>query len=130
MPRCRASSVQPYFAPAGMASPFSYAMPIRFRCPHCDQLMGIARRKTGLTVRCPRCSEAVVVPAPDLRQASHVRRTVEVNQPRFERKDFDEIFAAALAVCPGEPDAAQPLSSDGSDRPLPLSSMIETTVDV
>jgi phage FluMu protein Com len=77
-------------------------MPIRFRCPHCDQLMGIARRKTGLTVQCPRCREAVVVPAPDLRQASHARRTVEVNQPRFERRDFDEIFAAALANAPAQ----------------------------
>ena len=29
------------------------AMPIRFRCAYCNQLMGIARRKAGTVVRCP-----------------------------------------------------------------------------
>jgi hypothetical protein len=38
-------------------------MPIRFRCPYCDQLLGIARRKSGAVVDCPRCRGRVGVPA-------------------------------------------------------------------
>ena len=44
-------------------------MPVRFRCKHCDQLLGIARRKIGTEVRCPECHKMVLVPAenaPDL----------------------------------------------------------------
>jgi hypothetical protein len=53
-----------------------------------------------------------VVPLPDLRQASHARRTVEVNQLRIERRDFDEIFAAALAQAPAPPVPAKNPKSD------------------
>src|SRR5947209_460375 len=31
-----------------------FSMPIRFRCAYCNQLMGIARRKAGTVVRCPK----------------------------------------------------------------------------
>jgi hypothetical protein len=109
--------------------------------------MGISRRKSGLKVQCPRCREAVVVPPPDLRQASHARRTVEVNQPRFERRDFDEIFAAALANAPAQnpkseirnPKAALAEAPAAPRRPAPPApvvpaapidaGMAETTVD-
>jgi DNA-directed RNA polymerase subunit RPC12/RpoP len=37
-------------------------MPIRFRCAYCNQLMGIAHRKVGSVVRCPKCSGQVIVP--------------------------------------------------------------------
>jgi hypothetical protein len=40
-------------------------MPIRFRCPHCHQLLGIARRKSGSMVHCPTCNASVLVPAAD-----------------------------------------------------------------
>lgn len=40
-------------------------MPIRFRCKHCSQLMGIARRKAGTAVHCIRCGQSVVVPQED-----------------------------------------------------------------
>jgi len=39
-------------------------MPIRFRCAYCNQLMGIARRKAGTVVNCPKCKGQVVVPSP------------------------------------------------------------------
>jgi hypothetical protein len=38
-------------------------MPIRFRCPYCNQLLGIARRKAGTVVECPACHGHVAVPA-------------------------------------------------------------------
>ncbi|MCI0680701.1 MAG: hypothetical protein L0Y71_01240 [Gemmataceae bacterium] len=40
-------------------------MPIRFRCAYCNQLMGIAKRKAGQVVTCPKCGGQVVVPTPD-----------------------------------------------------------------
>ena len=40
-------------------------MPIRFRCAYCNQLMGIASRKAGTVVRCPKCAGEIIVPVPD-----------------------------------------------------------------
>lgn len=40
-------------------------MPIRFRCPMCDGLLSIARRKAGSQVVCPRCEFDVTVPDAD-----------------------------------------------------------------
>ena len=39
-------------------------MPIRFYCPFCDQLLGIASRKAGSAIECPRCKGRVGVPLP------------------------------------------------------------------
>ena len=40
-------------------------MPIRFYCPFCDQLLGIASRKAGTVITCPRCKGEVGVPGPN-----------------------------------------------------------------
>ena len=40
-------------------------MPIRFRCAYCSQLMGIARRKAGTVVKCPKCAGEIIVPTPE-----------------------------------------------------------------
>ena len=82
-------------------------MPIRFRCQHCNQLMGIARRKSGTEVRCPTCQEMVLVPkvdedspdpdAPEA-QTAGAKAAVEAPVPKvgqfpiFERSDFDEVL--------------------------------------
>ena len=57
-------------------------MPIRFRCAHCDKLLGIARRKAGSIVNCPQCGQPLIVPTPEeevadeaLASASSTRRT-------------------------------------------------------
>ena len=68
-------------------------MPIRFRCTNCNQLMGIARRKAGTTVRCPSCTTSVIVPQPVSGQSREPRRRAEPHA--FERSDFDEIFRQA-----------------------------------
>jgi len=39
-------------------------MPIRFRCPHCNRLLGIATRKAGTDIPCPQCAGLVTVPRP------------------------------------------------------------------
>lgn len=40
-------------------------MPIRFRCPHCHRLLGIARRKSGTQTNCPQCGRVLTVPVQD-----------------------------------------------------------------
>lgn len=37
-------------------------MPIRFRCPNCRRLLGIASRKAGTATTCPQCGQGLVVP--------------------------------------------------------------------
>jgi protein TonB len=73
------------------------AMPIRFRCAYCNQLMGIARRKAGTVVSCPTCHGQVVVPMPEsplipVPAPSPPAPPVPLEKPRanvFERQDFD-----------------------------------------
>src|SRR5256714_9996645 len=84
------------------------AMPIRFRCAYCNQLMGIARRKAGTVVRCPTCSGQVVVPKPEgppepePEDRSPQPPPPEPAQDLFERSDFGaELFAG------GAPGAAR-----------------------
>src|SRR5438128_12318166 len=74
------------------------AMPIRFRCAYCSQLMGIARRKAGTVVSCPTCHGQVVVPTPGP-AAAEPESPANGNgpPPLFERSDFDEVFAPAPA---------------------------------
>ena len=41
-------------------------MPIKFRCPLCEGMLSIARRKAGAQVVCPKCGDEVTVPDADL----------------------------------------------------------------
>jgi hypothetical protein len=69
-------------------------MPIRFRCAYCNQLLGIARRKSGTVVRCPTCAGQVVVPTADSAEAMEPEPELKApsKQPLFERSDFDDLF--------------------------------------
>jgi phage FluMu protein Com len=71
-------------------------MPIRFRCKHCNQLLGIARRKIGMEVRCPECQKMILVPAQD---APDVDEATRKGDPPLE---VDDIGA------PPEPIAVSP----------------------
>ncbi len=44
-------------------------MPIRYRCPRCQQLLSIATRRAGADVPCPRCGTTTVVPQPEAESA-------------------------------------------------------------
>lgn len=46
-------------------------MPIRFRCTHCERLLGIARRKAGAQIQCPQCGETVTVPFEETESPPH-----------------------------------------------------------
>jgi hypothetical protein len=81
-------------------------MPIKFRCVYCNQLLGIARRKAGSTVRCTTCNGELIVPDPaaatelaDDGPPSPPPPVVEEmpppqadGGPLFERDDFAEVL--------------------------------------
>jgi hypothetical protein len=68
-------------------------MPIRFRCAYCSQLMGIARRKAGTVVSCPKCHGQVVVPHPDPQDEEASSPRAPDRPQLFEGPDFDQVFA-------------------------------------
>lgn len=63
-------------------------MPVRFRCPHCNRLLGIARRKAGTQVNCPQCDQILTVPQ------------------NSKSLDLDEIDQLVNPVATPQPDAA------------------------
>lgn len=49
-------------------------MPIKFRCVHCGQYLGISRTKAGTVVDCPACGRSVGVPRKEGEKAERVGR--------------------------------------------------------
>jgi hypothetical protein len=79
-------------------------MPIRFRCQHCHQLMGIARRKAGTEVQCPTCRHGTLVPReeadvaePRALAGGAATAGAGVSEPLFERSDFDDVLRGTEA---------------------------------
>lgn len=86
-------------------------MPIRFRCRHCNQLMGIARRKAGMTVQCPTCHASVVVPQPDAQEPPEPpppQPLGDAQAPLFERSDFEAFLQNPAADKPAPPPVPPP----------------------
>ena len=95
----------------------SFAVPIRFRCTNCNQLMGIARRKAGSVVHCPACQKEIAVPIdadddpPTPESAPMPAPIVSPRAGLFDRDDFDALLAGGASM-----DGARPAPPAG--RPL------------
>ncbi len=92
-------------------------MPIRFRCPKCEGLLSIARRKAGTQIVCPKCQDEVLVPAADLDTAepeidlADESTTAQVIEPLvgdeksasalFEKPDFAQSLIGAVPAVSG-----------------------------
>jgi phage FluMu protein Com len=90
-------------------------MPVRFRCQHCNQLLGIARRKIGMEVSCPTCRNKVVVPPTD---APDVDRPAAKQDPLFEGSDLDRLLQPAAEPAVEPPRPAAPAWSPPAPAPL------------
>jgi ribosomal protein S27E len=82
-------------------------MPIRFRCPHCNQRLGIARRKAGTEVQCPKCHAPVLVPPTDMEGGADVAAPVPAPDDApapaplvFERSDFEDYLKEPIHQAP------------------------------
>src|SRR5262249_8474603 len=105
------------------------AMPIRFRCQHCKQLLGIARRKAGTHVNCPTCRRQVMVPdkdedepnqpAPSPAEVQQVPAKAQAQEQLFERDDFAALLRPPPSLAPGVASAAPLPAPAPSNRPAP-----------
>lgn len=131
-------------------------MPIQFRCPACDRMLGIARRKAGTVVKCPRCGAEVRVPAlagmavetngpigaaPAIPKGSNSASAATATKPKpvaaknvdslplFERPDFESLLSPAIEGSrPKAEEAAPP-----REAPLPRAArapVVEDAIDV
>ena len=90
-------------------------MPIRFRCQHCNQLIGIARRKAGTEVACPRCRRQVLVPPADVEEVA-----VRAAPPHvFERSEF-EAYLRDVEKAPPAPRLMPPAPLPPARLPEPV----------
>ncbi len=113
-------------------------MPIRFRCAYCNQLMGIASRKAGTVVRCPKCAGEIIVPTPEGPEPPSEPAEQSVSPLAFEDLRIDQIInegANGQAAAPTEtaPTPAEVLPPPPSRRLglfLPLGMLIVSMVVV
>lgn len=76
------------------------AMPIRFRCAYCNQLMGIATRKAGSVIRCPKCAGEIIVPTPDEMPDTPSRGMDNPVNLTFEDQALDRLLQPSAAPEP------------------------------
>jgi len=87
-------------------------MPIRFRCAYCNQLMGIARRKAGTVVKCPKCAGDIIVPVPEgMQPQTEGAEQAEADAPDHPRAETGGEGTAATAA------STQPSSGPPSAPP-------------
>lgn len=105
-------------------------MAIRFFCQRCNQLLGIASRKAGTEIQCPKCGLPQIVPTEEAATASLAMMAVSesampvetassvvvyddepaaIESPRQQRKATPASVRTSLSV---EPDMDQPGSAD------------------
>src|SRR5579884_3014565 len=82
------------------------AMPIRFRCAYCNQLMGIATRKAGSVIRCPKCAGEIIVPTPDDMPPAPEGNLENRLNATFEDKSLDHLLQPSGAGDPAPTEQA------------------------
>lgn len=92
-------------------------MPIRFRCVYCEKLLGIAHRKAGTIVSCPRCGEKLIVPNPNETAPAGNGASEGKGAKLFERDDIDELLEENPIY---RQDGPKPHGPRPAQRPLPL----------
>lgn len=104
-------------------------MPIKFRCRHCQQLLGISRSRASAVVDCPQCGRAIRVPELD-------GRIRKVPDPRLSMKDDSALLSALTELSvlgdeqtspPSKSDAAQSPTAAQAARPIALDPLPESS---
>jgi hypothetical protein len=82
-------------------------MPIKFRCPNCQQFLGISRAKAGLITDCPTCGRTIRVPELD----GSIKPL-----PKAELNLKDSELAHALDALARIGDASRAVEADATER--------------
>ncbi|WP_437185474.1 hypothetical protein SH668x_002580 [Planctomicrobium sp. SH668] len=86
-------------------------MPIKFYCPQCDQLLGIAMSHAGRTADCPACGESLLVPG-----IAGLHNAVPPPIPGEDAADLKVVIASLLEL---------ELPNEDSDPPLARAERVE-----
>lgn len=93
-------------------------MPIKFRCEHCRQFLGISHTKSGSLVDCPTCGRTIRVPDPE----GHVQPLPDLKLNLKDSKLATALEELALLGENGkaiEPESAVAVAEGEGDTPKP-----------
>jgi phage FluMu protein Com len=98
-------------------------MPIRFPCQRCRQLLGIASRKAGSEIQCPKCGWPQLVPGEEAAAAIMAMDRFARNHEAVENTSvvtvFDDQPAAIETQQSAHPQQAAPQTAVGESQPRP-----------
>ena len=105
-------------------------MPIKFRCEHCRQFLGISHTKSGMLVDCPTCGRTIRVPDPEGNVAPLPELKLNLKDSKLataleELAMFGQDAAviepeSAVAVSDGEPNTPKPPTASPTAPPAPV----------
>lgn len=109
-------------------------MPIKFRCKHCHQLLGISRSRASAVVDCPQCGRSLRVPELDGRTRrlpnpeSEVKRDSALLAALSELSVLDQDDLAAAAERPAGQGAAEQTHKVLTPEPLAMTEPVEVEI--
>jgi biopolymer transport protein ExbD len=109
-------------------------MPIRFRCPFCDQRLSAPSKVEGRQIKCPRCTAPIDVPesagGSGPGQAASMKSRSGENAPELTIPDQTKLVAPSDAPVGADPDENGPLvrtARTSRDGELDMTPMVDVT---
>jgi biopolymer transport protein ExbD len=94
-------------------------MPIRFRCPDCQQVLSVSSRKAGQKVRCPACQAALKIPTP---KAAPAEQSL-AEAPETPKPDPEVVSSPTDQPAP-DPVAATAATAATADEPVSAGALL------
>ena len=99
-------------------------MPIRFRCPACQQVLSVSSRKAGQKVRCPACQAALKIPTPKAAPAEpSLAEAPSAEAPETPKPDPEVVSSPTDQPAP-DPVTATPVAAAPSDDPVSAGALL------
>jgi biopolymer transport protein ExbD len=102
-------------------------MPIRFRCPACQQVLSVSSRKAGQKVRCPACQAALKIPTPKAApEESSLSEAPSAEAPETPKPDPEVVSSPTdqPAPDPVSATAATAATAAPSDEPVSAGALL------
>jgi DNA-directed RNA polymerase subunit RPC12/RpoP len=96
-------------------------MPIKFRCTHCNQFLGISRAQSGSVVDCPNCGRSIRVPNLDGTTAPLPKPSIDLNDSGLATA-LEQLASLQQGVAVDQPTAspARPATATAVAAPPPV----------